>query len=195
MGDCTRPSRQQIDKKSSTTERASPQGASFDTPKCGSPAPAKRMLRVLNAVTGLGEPHQVLRRSWRSPTTVHTDRPNVTSRLQGMSRQPQWARGRHNSAGQTDGWINEDSWPQAQIRQLRCPQALRPWIVGHLPEPRVAGGVPLHPRVLDLLVRPGDEVPPLDGSPRLRFEVRTRSTNHFGMPQRPPARLLSRPAP
>src|ERR1019366_9945968 len=30
-------------------------------PRCGSPAPAKRMLRVSNAVTGLGEPHQVLR--------------------------------------------------------------------------------------------------------------------------------------
>jgi hypothetical protein len=59
---CTRPSCQRNDKKSSTTKRASPQGASFDAPKCGSPAPAKRMLRVLNAVTGLGEPHQVLRR-------------------------------------------------------------------------------------------------------------------------------------
>jgi len=30
-------------------------------PRCGSPAPAKRMLRALNAATGLGEPHQVLR--------------------------------------------------------------------------------------------------------------------------------------
>ncbi len=99
MGDCTRPSRQQIDKKSSTTERASPQGASFDTPKCGSPAPAKRMLRVLNAVTGLGEPHQVLRRSWRSPTTVHTDRPNVTSRLQGMNRQPTMGAGQAQFGG------------------------------------------------------------------------------------------------
>ena len=29
-------------------------------PKCGSPAPAKRMLNVSNAVTGLGEPHQEL---------------------------------------------------------------------------------------------------------------------------------------
>src|SRR5450631_2998324 len=41
------------------TKRASPQGTSFDAPKCGSPAPAERMLRVSNAVTGLGEPHQV----------------------------------------------------------------------------------------------------------------------------------------
>jgi hypothetical protein len=61
MGVCTRFSCRQIDEKSSTTKRTSPQGASFDTPKCGSPAPAKRMLRVLIAVTGLGEPHQVLR--------------------------------------------------------------------------------------------------------------------------------------
>src|SRR5664279_1666597 len=36
-------------------------------PRCGSPAPAKRMLRALNAVTGLGEPHQVLRPKMTKP--------------------------------------------------------------------------------------------------------------------------------
>jgi hypothetical protein len=47
-------------------------------PECGSPAPAKRKLRVLNAVTGLGEPHQELHPAGWSASTVHMEVAHVT---------------------------------------------------------------------------------------------------------------------
>ena len=56
VGDCTRPSRQQIDSVVHRREGFTPRSVSR-RPKCGSPAPAKRMVENLNAVTGLGEPH------------------------------------------------------------------------------------------------------------------------------------------
>src|SRR5450759_3058266 len=71
MGDCTRPSRRQTDQSRLPPRGLHPKERRLDAPKCGSPAPAKRMLRVSIAVTGLGEPHQVLRQGRRSPTTVH----------------------------------------------------------------------------------------------------------------------------
>src|ERR1035437_1710655 len=54
------------------------------------------------------------------------------------------------------------SWPQPQIRQRRCSEALRSRIVRHLAKPRVAAGVPLQPRLLDLLMGSRNEVPPHD---------------------------------
>jgi hypothetical protein len=49
-------------------------------PVCGSPAPAKRKLRVSIAVTGLGEPHQELHPAGWSASTVHMDGGYVTFR-------------------------------------------------------------------------------------------------------------------
>src|SRR5450759_1959930 len=45
-------------------------------PTNGSPAPAKRMLTISSAVTGLGEPHQELQPAGWSPATVHIEASN-----------------------------------------------------------------------------------------------------------------------
>src|SRR5665647_3513810 len=66
--------------RSTTTERASPQGASLDAPHVGPPLLPSGKLRVSIAVTGLGEPHQELHPGGRSPTTVHRESSNVTFR-------------------------------------------------------------------------------------------------------------------
>src|SRR5471032_1104715 len=49
-------------------------------PKCGSPAPAKRMLKVSSAVTGLGEPRQELHPVGWSAPNVHMEHSIVTFR-------------------------------------------------------------------------------------------------------------------
>ena len=62
-------------------------------PTNGSPAPAKRMLKISSAVTGLGEPHQELQPVGWSPATVHIEGTNVINWTWGVQA-PRGVRGR-----------------------------------------------------------------------------------------------------
>ena len=99
-------------RSSTTAEGFTPRNVSR-RPRCGSPAPAKRMLRILDAVTGLGEPHQVLHSfGMESDDRTGDDSPRIRS----WRSEAQTSENLHGSFS-TIGTLGARSWPRGGCRE------------------------------------------------------------------------------